>query len=145
MKPFDLKQLSAALDRVVRFDWQSHLRSRTESRGEVSIPEGLEAAGWESFFLGANVPAADLVRSLRDFEADLLVLSLGLALHVRTCAETLRQVRDELGEGAPRVLVGGPPFDLAPGLWRAVGADACAVDPSRALVEADRLVPPRRS
>jgi hypothetical protein len=43
------------------------------------------------------------------------------------------------------MLVGGPPFDQAPGLWQAVGADGCASDTIEALAAADRLVPPRRS
>ncbi|MGI9592492.1 MAG: cobalamin B12-binding domain-containing protein, partial [Myxococcota bacterium] len=109
--------------------------------GARMVSDALEVAGWESAFLGANVPAPDLARSLRDFEVDLLVLSVGLALHVRGCAETIAWVREELGPKTPPIVVGGPPFEVAPDLWCAVGADACAESPVAALAVADRLVP----
>jgi methanogenic corrinoid protein MtbC1 len=139
--------LALARERAGRADSSGRCAAACSPAGDLHdigarmVSDALDAAGWEAVFLGANVPAEDLIRSLADFEVDLLVLSVGLALHVRTCAQTIARVRDELGAGAPAILVGGPPFELAPELWAAVGADACAESPVDAVARADRLVP----
>lgn len=104
------------------------------------VADRFEAAGWESLFLGANTPVPDLVSAVEHFHVDALLLSVSLAVHLLSCADTIRRLREELGDETPKVLAGGAPFAAANGLWRAVGADGGGSSALEALREADRLL-----
>jgi len=105
--------------------------------GGRMIARQLERAGFEVFFLGANVPRVDLVLSLGDLRPALLALSVTLALHVRGAAEVIADAHG-LEPRVP-VLVGGAPFREVPDLWTKIGADAQAADAREAEREARRL------
>lgn len=108
------------------------------------LADAFELDGWHSLLLGANTPAIDCVMAVGDFGADLLAVSAHLSVHVPAVEELVRSLRaSSAGRDVP-VLVGGPPFDSVPDLWRLVGADASASDPSQALAVARRLVAARR-
>jgi len=62
--------------------------------GQVAGGIIMEFAGWRSVFLGANVPTGDLVQAVRDFDPDLVALSVGLVVNLRSAART-RHARPE--------------------------------------------------
>ncbi|MHC4937374.1 MAG: cobalamin B12-binding domain-containing protein [Planctomycetota bacterium] len=88
------------------------------------VSDQLRWAGMDTVFLGANMPAEDIVRSAIDFEAKLIVLSAHLATHVTSLARTIEAIRAETD--LP-VLVGGPPFAVVEDLWQVVGADGVSL------------------
>lgn len=90
--------------------------------------------------LGANVPGEDLGRAVFDFHADLLAVSVTLSSQVRRTAALLSDVRAFCDGEAPPILVGGPPFNLVPDLWRVVGADGFAESAPGAVREGKRLL-----
>lgn len=98
----------------------------------------LETEGWDTYYLGANAPAAAVVRALVDRGAVLLAVSATLTVHLRELLELIEAVRWQ----APtvKVLAGGYPFLVSADLWRRVGADGCARDAEEALLVARRLV-----
>jgi methanogenic corrinoid protein MtbC1 len=106
--------------------------------GARMVADHFELAGFETRFLGADTPAADLARAAEAFGADLLALSVGRGADVRSAARAIDAVRAACPE-LP-VLVGGAPFQAIEGLWRDVGADACAADAEGAVREARRLL-----
>jgi len=105
------------------------------------VAHAFAAAGWETVYLGANMPAAELGAATAEFGADVLCLSASLAVHVRAAAETVAAVR-AASPGAA-IVVGGNPFLIVPDLWRIVGADAAAQDALAAVAKAEALVAPR--
>lgn len=65
-------------------------------------------AGWRAHFLGANVPAGELVAAVEEMEADAVALSASTHFHragLRAYVATLTEARPGL-----RVWVGGPAF-----------------------------------
>ncbi|MEM8885206.1 MAG: cobalamin-dependent protein [Planctomycetota bacterium] len=108
--------------------------------GARMVSDQFRTAGFETVFLGASTPAEDIVRSMRDFETELLVLSAHLAIHVPSVARTIEAVREEPATASIPILVGGPPFVAVDDLWKVVGADgvsnaaAEAVDVARTLL-----------
>lgn len=104
------------------------------------VSASFERDGWNSILLGANMPMADSIRAITDFETDLLALSANLALHVRSTADLIRNLRSVAPGSNVPILVGGMPFDLVPDLWKVVGADAVAHCARRAVEEGARLV-----
>jgi len=106
--------------------------------GARIVADQFELRGWRSVFLGANTPMQDVVRAVRAFGPDLVALSVGQTLHLREAAVAIEALRAEFPDLA--ILVGGPPFAIAPDLWRDLGASACAVSAREAIAEGERLV-----
>ncbi len=97
----------------------------------------LEMEGWNTIYLGANVPAAGVSDALRDNRSNILALSASMAFHIPAVREVIAMVRLEIPP--TRILVGGYAFKIAPNLWRDVGADYCARDASDAISLIDKL------
>ena len=91
----------------------------------------LEMEGWNTIYLGANMPAAGIVDVLRDNHADILAVSASMTFHLPAVREVIAAVR--LASPATRILVGGYAFKIAPNLWHDVGADYWTKDASEAI------------
>lgn len=107
--------------------------------GVRMVSDLFEIEGWNTFYLGANVPHDSVVRTLVERRADVLAVSATITPHVAQVRALIARVRAAEGCEGVRILVGGYPFNLAPGLWREVGADAGAGDALQALDVAARL------
>lgn len=107
--------------------------------GVRMVSDLFEIEGWDTFYLGANTPAASLLKILRDRRADVLAVSATMSFHLRAVSELIAAVRAADGGDRIKILVGGYPFNLVPDLWRLVGADAHARDAADAVAAANRL------
>ena len=104
------------------------------------VADFFEMEGWDTFYVGANAPAASVVQVVVERGADVLAVSATITSHVRQLRELVAAVRaDEAARGV-KILAGGYPFNVAPGLWREVGADASAADAAGAVETAARLL-----
>lgn len=92
----------------------------------------LEMEGWNTIYLGANVPTAGIVDVLRDNHSDILAVSASMTFHIPAVREVIAAVRSARAE--TRILVGGYAFKIAPNLWHDVGADFCTNDASDAIL-----------
>lgn len=106
--------------------------------GVRMVSDFFEMEGWDTFYLGANTPKPDLLRTLEQRRADVLAISATMTFHVRAVADMIVAVRAEHGDHV-KVLVGGYPFNVAPDLWRRIGADGSASDALEAVALAGRL------
>jgi methanogenic corrinoid protein MtbC1 len=111
--------------------------------GVRMVSDFFEMEGWDTFYLGANTPKPDLLRSLAQRRADVLAVSATMTFHVRAVAGLIEAVRAEHGD-AVKVLVGGYPFNVDPDLWRRIGADGSAQDALESVAVASRLAGERR-
>ena len=76
-------------------------------------------------------------------EADVVGLSATMPHHVAAAADSIRMIRALPERADTPVIVGGPPFQLDPELWRKIGADAMGQNPEDAVSVAKRLVETR--
>lgn len=108
------------------------------------VSDLFEMRGWRAEYLGSNMPAAEILRALRDEEeglaVDLLAISASTNLSIRAVADLIAAIRADPIAGSIPILVGGGPFLIVPDLWQIVGADGFACDASGCLGVADRLV-----
>lgn len=104
------------------------------------VADLLQAAGWDSRFLGADVPVRDLLRALRAVRADALCLSVTLTSHLARTHEVIQAIRAEPDLQRLRIVVGGYPFIVQPDLWRRMHADGHAADARSAVAVCNRLV-----
>jgi methanogenic corrinoid protein MtbC1 len=91
----------------------------------------LELEGWNTIYLGANVPAAGIVDVLRDNHSNILAVSASMTFHLPAVREVIAAVR--LASPETKILVGGYAFKIAPNLWRDVGADYWTKDATDAI------------
>jgi len=91
----------------------------------------LEMEGWNTIYLGANVPTAGIVGVLRDNHSNILAISASMTFHIPAVREVIAAVRSASQE--TRILVGGYAFKVAPNLWRDVGADFWTKDAVEAI------------
>ncbi len=106
------------------------------------VADFFEMRGWDTVYLGANTPAGAVAEAAVRHRADLVAVSATRASHVEGVRDVVREVRARAGQ-VP-VLVGGQPFQLAPGLVAYVGADACAATAEAAVLAAEALLGERR-
>lgn len=105
------------------------------------VADFFELAGWRTIYLGANVPADDLVSAAVDFDADLVAISAMLTTQLQKVEDTVTLLREKFPVGRPKIVVGGAAFKTLPDLWRLYGADAFAETADRAVEVGDLLVP----
>ncbi|RDV16504.1 cobalamin-binding protein [Pontibacter diazotrophicus] len=104
------------------------------------VSDFLEMEGWHTYYLGANMPKSSIIKTLHEQKPDLLLLSATMTYHLHAITELITAMHTDPDLQHIKVMVGGHPFNIAPGLWKEIGADGYANDASDALEQANRLV-----
>lgn len=111
--------------------------------GVRMVADMLEMNGWDTHYLGANVPVDSIVEYIQKKQPHLVGLSATISAHLPQVKSLIQRLRRLPGRPL-RILVGGFPFNADSELWRAFGADAFAPDAMTALEAANRLVETER-
>lgn len=106
--------------------------------GARMVADLFEMAGWDTAFLGADVPRDSVVDMLIETEAQVLAISVTLAANLSDASALIQAVRASAACAAVKILVGGAAFNVEPTLWQQMGCDGWAPDPGAALELADR-------
>jgi methanogenic corrinoid protein MtbC1 len=106
--------------------------------GVRMVADIFEMSGWDTYYLGANVPAAGIMQAVAHYEAQVIALSTTMTFHLKQLIDVIESLRSG-SELTVKILVGGYPFNISSGLWKSVGADGYARDAGEALQVADRL------
>jgi MerR family transcriptional regulator, light-induced transcriptional regulator len=107
--------------------------------GVRMISDFFEMEGWDTFYLGANVPVDSVLKMLRERQADLLAISATMTYHIDMVRRLIDAVRNDPSLAGVQILVGGYPFNIAPGLWKEIGANGHAHDAEQAVKLAQEL------
>jgi methanogenic corrinoid protein MtbC1 len=108
--------------------------------GVRMVSDFFEMEGWDTFYLGANVPTPSIIQTLVERKADVAAISATIAYHTRKVSDVIASIRANELTRDVKILVGGYPFNIAPDLWRQVGADASAANAEEAIAIANGLV-----
>lgn len=100
------------------------------------VADAFELAGWESAYLGADVPNPALLGQIASTRPDVVGLSVSLPQQVLKIRELIRMCRIELGAQCPPFMVGGLAMNSVDDLWRRVEADVWYPDARSAQREA---------
>ncbi|HEX6159503.1 MAG TPA: cobalamin-dependent protein [Thermoanaerobaculia bacterium] len=92
------------------------------------ITDLLELEGWQTWYLGANVPPRAAVAMCVEHRADVLLVSATLPPHIAAANEIIRLFHAEPALANAKVIVGGRAFRMEPGLWSTIGADGYAAN-----------------
>ena len=108
--------------------------------GARMIADFFEIDGWDTYFLGANTPVEGILRAVSERNADVLAISATMTFHIDKVSSLITAARHAGLDRRTKIMVGGYPFNIAPNLWQAVGADGYARDAQQALVIAEGMV-----
>jgi methanogenic corrinoid protein MtbC1 len=103
------------------------------------VAEFFEMDGWDTYYIGGNIPAQSLLEAVRDQNADVVALSSTMAFHLPAVHYLVRSLRADPKTKDVKIIVGGYPFNIVPDLWKQVGADAFAGNAEDAVAVANRL------
>lgn len=101
--------------------------------GANLVADAMESEGWDVHFLGTNLPDSEILAALRENEVEVLCVSTTLLSNLPASAELIRAVRSTLNSKAPRIVVGGAAFRLAPELAVELEVTNCGNDLRGAL------------
>ena len=104
------------------------------------VADFFEMEGWDTYYLGANLPADTILEAVEERQADVLGLSITMTFHVHLLTELIDQLRRSRAGARVKILVGGYPFNASPELWLGVGADGCAHNAQESVAVAKRLM-----
>lgn len=96
--------------------------------GARMVADFFELAGWNTIYLGANVPVRGLLSTLRDVQPDIVGISATMTFHLKPLRDTIAAIRKNVEFDPIKIIVGGYPFRVDPTLWKRIGADGYAID-----------------
>ncbi len=107
--------------------------------GARFIADFFELDGWDTYYLGANVPTESIISTIIEINANMLSISVTLPTHVPNVIELIKQVRANQRTQV-KIMVGGYPFNIMPTLWQQVGADGYACNAEDAVTVGNQLI-----
>ncbi len=104
------------------------------------VTDFFEMEGWDTYYLGANMPDDHLIKSIKENNADVLAISVTIPLHISKAKNLIQILRDDRKLDEVKVIVGGYPFKKIPDLWKKIGADGWAESADDAIETANKLI-----
>ena len=99
-----------------------------------------EMDGWDTYYMGSNMPDVNVITALKEQEADILALSVTMPFHLSKVEVLIKNIRSDKAFDKMKIIVGGYTFNIDPALWKKVGADGYAQNSQEAILLANRLL-----
>lgn len=108
--------------------------------GVRMVADFFEMEGWDTYYVGANVPVESILATLREKAPHILAISATMTFHIREVQRLISMIRALPEFNNTKIMVGGYPFLIDGLLWKKVGADGFAPDAQEAIAVASSLV-----
>ncbi|HQQ68024.1 MAG TPA: cobalamin-dependent protein [Candidatus Cloacimonadota bacterium] len=104
------------------------------------VTDIMELDGWDTTYLGANMPNEAIVNTIAERKVDLVAISVTFPLNLHKAEDLISRIRSHPDTQKAKILVGGYPFINDPSLWQKIGADNFAADANLASNIADSMM-----
>lgn len=104
------------------------------------VADFLELEGFNTYYLGANVPQKSIIQTIYEKKANVLALSTTISTHVKYTAAIIEEIKGSHAVAGVKVIVGGYPFNVDEDLWKKIGAHGYAADMSCAVEKVSSLI-----
>ena len=104
------------------------------------VMDFFEIDGYQTQYLGCNIPPKEIVAYALDFQPDIIALSITLPIHIGDMKKTVAMIRDETRLDHVKIIIGGQPFLHDTALYNIIGADGFAKNAVDALKVGGQLV-----
>lgn len=101
--------------------------------GVRMVADFFEMDGWNSYYLGSNMPLPDIVDAVAAHKVDVLAVGVTITRHVPEVEQLIRTARSNPACSSVKILAGGYPFNIDRGLAAKIGADGSAPDAGSAI------------
>ena len=108
--------------------------------GMRMVADFFEMEGWDTYYLGSNMPTSGIVKAVLDYKPDVLAISATMVFHIPQVQELIEKIRSTDAVKTIKILTGGYPFNIEANLWRQVGADGYAFNAEQAIKIANSLL-----
>lgn len=104
------------------------------------VADFFELDGWDTYYLGANMPGEEIVGAIIEQNAKILAVSVTMTYNTSLAEQLITQVRETPECNQVKIMAGGFPFLINRGLYAEIGADATAADAEKAVKTARNLI-----
>jgi len=104
------------------------------------VADFFEMNGWDTYYLGGNSPADVIIQAVGENRPHLLALSVTTSQHIEQASKTIEKIREMAEFSGLKIILGGHPFNIVPGLWKKIGGDGYAGSADGAVAIANELV-----
>ncbi len=101
--------------------------------GASMVANALEQDGWDVCYLGANTPAADLLKLLHENPTQLLCISVAMAFNLERLKTLITTIHADTRLKQLKIMIGGHAFAALPQLAKQFQVDGLANDCSQAV------------
>lgn len=108
--------------------------------GVRMVADFFEMDGWDSYFIGASSPINSIIDMIIDKNISLLAVSATITFNLAPATDLVKAVKNSEAGKIAKILIGGRIFNIAPDVWKQLGADGYALDAETAIYEANSLL-----
>lgn len=101
------------------------------------VTDLFEMDGWDTYYMGANMPAESIVAAIKERRAHVLAISATMSLQIGKVRQLIKLIKEDEDLTSVKIIVGGAAFNKVPDLWIRLGADATATNAKEAIAWAN--------
>lgn len=104
------------------------------------VSDMFELDGWDTYYLGANMPDMNVITALKEQKIDVLALSVTMPFHLGKAENLIKKIRNDKSLEKLIIILGGYTFNIDRNLWKRIGADGMAENSKDAVLLANKLI-----
>jgi methanogenic corrinoid protein MtbC1 len=104
------------------------------------VADFFEMNGWDTSYLGPNLPREQIISFAKEFQPNVIALSVTMPYHISVLRITIEAIKQDQDLKDIKILVGGIPFLDNKDLYKYVGADAVAMNAKQGIEVANKLL-----
>ncbi|MFA9378193.1 MAG: cobalamin-dependent protein [Lachnotalea sp.] len=104
------------------------------------VTDFMEMDGWDTYFLGTNVPSQCLIKAIEYYNADIILISATMYYNLDSVSNLIDTIRSSHLIKTPKILVGGLAFNYDRTLWKKIKADGYSYNATDCVELANELI-----
>lgn len=104
------------------------------------VSDIFELNGWDTYYLGANMPDINIISAIKEQKSDVLALSVTMPFHLNKAESLIQKIRIDKELEKLKIILGGYIFNIDTSLWKKLGADGMAHNFNDAVILANQLI-----
>lgn len=97
------------------------------------VTDFFEIDGWDTYFLGCDIPSQSVITAIKDREADIVAISCTMPHYLESVKFLITAIRDSKQLSNVKIIVGGRLFNRDINLWKSIGADGYSSNADEAV------------
>ncbi|GCD12137.1 hypothetical protein Ctaglu_37600 [Clostridium tagluense] len=104
------------------------------------VTDLFEIDGWDTYFLGSDVPTQSVIKAIKDRKSDIVAISCTMPYYLASVKFLITSIRSLKELNNVKIIVGGRLFNTYRSLWKSVGADGYSSNADGAVKVANEFM-----